>query len=377
MNGGTLNFSGRVGLQQRVLPAYRAPFLDALASACGKGLSVFAGQPRPEEAISTIDELQVAQFSKARNRHIGQISSSFYLCWQSGIVNWLVDWKPDILIVEANPRYMSTRRAVNWMRARGRPVLGWGLGVPLDDSSLGKAREPGRQRFLGMFDGVIAYSQRGAEEYRTQGVPEDRVFVAANAVVSSPEGPAPDRPDIFKNKPTVLFVGRLQDRKRIDNLLNACAALPGELQPRLWVVGDGPAKDRLQSLAGEVYPQAEFTGTLLGSDLEAYFRKADLFVLPGTGGLAVQQAMAYALPVIVAEGDGTQDDLVRPENGWRVSPADQDELTNTLREALSDASRLRRMGMNSYSIVRDEVNIQAMVSVFVEALNRLTMLMSD
>ena len=44
----------------------------------------------------------------------------------------------------------------------------------------------------------------------------------------------------------------------------------------------------------------------------AHFAGADLFVLPGTGGLAVQEAMSYALPVIVAKGDGTQEDLVRP-----------------------------------------------------------------
>jgi glycosyltransferase involved in cell wall biosynthesis len=222
-----------------------------------------------------------------------------------------------------------------------------------------------------MFDGVVAYSQRGAEEYRAHGIPEDRVFVATNAVVSFPEGPAPARPDHFVGQPGVLFVGRLQERKRIDMLLCACASLPADLQPQLWIVGDGPAKDGLQSLAKEIYPQADFAGSKHGPDLEAYFGKADLFVLPGTGGLAVQQAMAYALPVIVAEGDGTQDDLVRPGNGWRVSPGVQDELTETLREALSDVTRLRHMGDSSYNIVRDEVNIGSMVRVFLQAMNRL------
>ena len=376
MDESSLSFSGRVGLQQRVLPAYRVPFIDLLASSCEDGLGVFAGQPRPEEAISTTNELQVAQFFPAANRHLGQVRSTFYLCWQSGILNWLASWKPDILIVEANPRYMSTRRAVKWMRARGRPVLGWGLGIPRGDNPLRKAREPGRQRFLEMFDGVIAYSQRGAEEYRAHGIPEDRVFVATNAVVSSPDGPAPSRPDQFDGQPGVLFVGRLQERKRIDMLLRAVASLPVELQPRLWIVGDGPARVGLQSLAGEIYPQADFTGSKHGLDLEVFFRKADLFVLPGTGGLAVQQAMAYALPVIVAEGDGTQGDLVRPGNGWRVSPGDQVELEDTLRVALSNVARLRMMGENSYSIVRDEVNIQAMVKVFLQAMNSLMTLMS-
>ena len=154
-------------------------------------------------------------------------------------------------------------------------------------------------------------------------------------------------------------------------LLRACASLPAGLQPQLWIVGDGPARDRLQSLAKEIYPQAAFAGSQHGPDLEAYFGKADLFVLPGTGGLAIQQAMAYALPVIVAEGDGTQDDLVRPSNGWRVSPGDQDELTETLCEALSDVTRLRSMGESSYNIVRDEINIQSMARVFLQAMNRL------
>ncbi|MFN8426382.1 MAG: glycosyltransferase [Anaerolineales bacterium] len=63
--------------------------------------------------------------------------------------------------------------------------------------------------------------------------------------------------------------------------------------------------------------------------------------LPGTGGLAVQEAMSYGLPVIVAQGDGTQDDLVRKENGWQVPPDDFDALVATMKDALSDAARLR------------------------------------
>ncbi len=91
--------------------------------------------------------------------------------------------------------------------------------------------------------------------------------------------------------------------------------------------------------------------------------------MQGTGGLAVQQAMAHALPVIVAEGDGTQDDLVRLENGWRVPPGDGNALVETLREALSDAPRLRRMGRESFRIVAEEANIEHMVSAFIQAVN--------
>ena len=142
-------------------------------------------------------------------------------------------------------------------------------------------------------------------------------------------------------------------------------------RPRLVVVGDGPTRDGLQALAQQVYPSAEFPGERTGADLEPYFASADLFVLPGTGGLAVQQAMAHGLPVIAAEGDGTLDALIHPANGWRVPPADLSALAEALHTALADIPRLRRMGAESYRIVAEEVNLETMVEAFLQALTAI------
>lgn len=169
---------------------------------------------------------------------------------------------------------------------------------------------------------------------------------------------------------TILFVGRLQARKRVDHLLKACAQL--EAKPRLIIVGDGPERETLQSLAKEIYPSAEFSGARHGAELKPYFTEADLFVLPGTGGLAIQEAMSYGLPVIVAQGDGTQDDLVRKGNGWQIPPDDFSALVSTMKDALSDVARLRKMGEESYRIVKEEINIEKMVETFVTALKVLT-----
>ena len=144
-----------------------------------------------------------------------------------------------------------------------------------------------------------------------------------------------------------------------------------EFSPRLVIVGDGPEREKLQALAKEVYPAAEFVGAKHGAELTPYFSQADLFVLPGTGGLAVQEAMAHGLPVIVAKGDGTQDDLVRAGNGWQIPPEDYGALVRVTREALSDVSRLRKMGAESLRIVTEEINIEKMVESFVRALNFL------
>jgi glycosyltransferase involved in cell wall biosynthesis len=289
------------------------------------------------------------------------------LCYQRGLLDWLTDWNPDALIVEANPRYLSTPPAVKWMQVRRRPVLGWGLGSAPLSGPFTSFRQKRWIRFLSRFDGLIAYSQRGADEYAMLGIPREKIFVAHNAVSPAPTA-LPDRRPKAVDRATILFVGRLQARKRIDSLLRACAEMP-EPQPRLVIVGDGPERGDLEQAARQVYPSAQFIGAKHGDQLKPYFAEADLFVLPGTGGLAVQEAMSHGLPVIVAKGDGTQDDLVRPENGWQVPPGDDNALVAIMREALSDVVRLREMGNESFRIVSQEINLEKMVGAFVSALN--------
>jgi len=356
----------RLGLQQRVLPVYRVPFFEALANACTGGLGVFAGKARPGESIEEAKGLEKAVYFPARNRH--WLRGPLYICWQSGFLTWLEVWQPDILVAEANPRYLRTPAAIDWMHGRGRPVIGWGLGAPAINGLLAGFRRGPRQDFVSRFDALLVYSRRGAEEYAALGFNREHIFVAPNAMAPRPPNPPPERP-LPTSPATVLFVGRLQERKRVDLLLRSCAALPENMRPRLWVVGDGPARAELETLAGQVYPETQFWGAQYGDNLDKLFRGADLFVLPGTGGLAVQQAMSFGLPVVVADGDGTQSDLVRPENGWCVPPGDLPALQTALASALADLPGLRRMGAESFRIVAQEVNVEAMVEAFAACIN--------
>ncbi len=92
-----------------------------------------------------------------------------------------------------------------------------------------------------------------------------------------------------------------------------------------------------------------------------------MLLLDGGGGMEGMEGFEF-----VAKGDGTQDDLVRDENGWQIPPGDYAALAGTMGSALADRGRLLRMGDTSYQIVSEEINLEAMVGVFIQALNSVT-----
>ncbi len=358
----------RLGLEQRLFPEYRKPFFELLANHCKKGFCLFAGKAQPYEGILEATALDNGEWVLAENRHL--FNSKIFFYWQRNLLPWLKSWKPQVLIVEANPRYLGLPHATRWMHQNGGRVIGWGLGFGGKGGSSSFFRQGFGKSFIRYFDVLLSYSQKGKEEYVNAGFPAERIFVASNAVSPRPNWKMPGKPIGTKqHKPVVLFVGRLFERKSVDRLIRACARIPAQKQPQLVIVGDGPERSKLERLASQVYPGARFTGDLRGEKLAHAYQKADLFVLPGTGGLAIQQAMSYGLPVVTGVGDGTQSDLVRRENGWQLQSDTVEELSDVLATALKDPRKLREMGEASFRIVKNEVNLEAMVETFAKAVN--------
>ncbi len=359
----------RLGIQQRVLPIYRAPFFDLLAANFEKGGELFAGLQRAGEGIVEADKLSSAKLAPAHNFYLPLGRS--YLLWQTNILGWLRRWKPDCLIVEANPRNLTAIAAANWMHRHKGKVIGWGLGAPVEGRLSGLRTRYWRW-LVSHFDGMIAYSQVGSVQYARLGFDTERIFISRNAVAARPTQKSIVRESKGKTqRATFLFVGRLVAQKRVDLLLRACNALPQNLQPEMWIVGEGPMRGEWEHLSRELYPKAKFYGEMHGERLDELFRKADLFVLPGTGGLAVQQAMSYSLPVIVGQADGTQADLVRSENGWQLPDTSVKSLKYALTTALNDVPALRKKGKASYAIVANEINLEAMVAGHTRAIMKV------
>jgi len=137
----------------------------------------------------------------------------------------------------------------------------------------------------------------------------------------------------------VGYVGRLAPEKQVHDLA-ALQDMPGI---RLVIVGDGPARQRLQALL----PDALFLGQLFGAALARAMASFDIFVHPGeseTFGQTLQEAHASGVPVI-ATGRGGPVDLVRMGiDGWLYRPGDLDDLRMRVRDLVGDARKRRAFG---------------------------------
>lgn len=128
-------------------------------------------------------------------------------------------------------------------------------------------------------------------------------------------------------KKIVGFVGRLASEKGVHRL----AALVGESDVQLVVVGDGPERANLQ----EVLPNAMFTGALSGEDLARAYASLDLFVHTGefeTFCQAIQEAQASGVPTIGPRAGGPIDLITEGYNGLLLD-------VDTFEETLVDATR--------------------------------------
>jgi len=166
-------------------------------------------------------------------------------------------------------------------------------------------------RFASSVDLAAGVSAFNAAELEAAGARETAVVpILFDPARLGPAGPGPGGP------PTVLFVGRMDQEKRVDELVRAFAALPPELPAALEVVGDGARREEWAALAAGLGlgERVRFRGFVSEEELLAAYARAAVFVMPGVAelqSLATLEAMAAGTPVIAADAMALPH-LVRP-----------------------------------------------------------------
>ncbi|WP_433253558.1 glycosyltransferase [Streptosporangium sp. CA-135522] len=160
-----------------------------------------------------------------------------------------------------------------------------------------------------------------------------------------------DLPD----RDTVLFVGRLDEEKRLDELVRALPYILNGTDAQLALAGTGGQRAALERLARRigVGDRVFFLGFVPDEVLPQAYAAADVFAMPGVAELqsiATLEAMATGLPVVAADAMALPH-LVRPgENGHLFRPGDVRELARHLDGLLTSPDRRAAMGAVSRAI---------------------------
>lgn len=146
----------------------------------------------------------------------------------------------------------------------------------------------------------------------------------------------------------ILFVGRLNAQKGLADLLHAMAQ-PALATVPLHVVGDGPDRSALSSLATElgVSARVQWHGTLQQHALVPRYAGARAVVMPSRGeglGLVAVEAQLCGTPV-VAYADAGLLDVVRPEHGGTlVRVGDVASLADAIARVIEQDDMVRHLG---------------------------------
>jgi glycosyltransferase involved in cell wall biosynthesis len=168
---------------------------------------------------------------------------------------------------------------------------------------------------------------------------------------------------------TVVAVGRLVEKKGFVHLIRAAAhpALAGSVE-RVSIVGEGPLREHLEAEierlgVGDV---VELAGRREPDEVRDLLESADVLAMPcvvaadgdrDSMPVVVKEALAMEVPVVVSEEVGLPE-LVRPEFGRLVPPADSDALAEALAELLSLPPEQRaEMGRAGRAFVAERANV--------------------
>lgn len=153
---------------------------------------------------------------------------------------------------------------------------------------------------------------------------------------------------------TIVCVARLIERKGQHHLLQAFAQLrAGCDRPlHLMFVGTGDAEPQLRELADSLHvaDAVTFKGFLSREQMPPIYRESDVFVLPSQQegmSIALLEAMASGLPVIVTDTGGTAELVTQGQNGEIIPWSDVPALTRALQNLLNEDNLCRHMGAES------------------------------
>ncbi len=210
-----------------------------------------------------------------------------------------------------------------------------------------------------------------------QGFPPERIITHYHGVDVTKFRPDPD----ILRRPSVLFVGRLTEKKGCEYLIEAMAQVQTERPDiELILIGDGPLKAKLETLAKKSLKRFQFLGVQPAPVVRNWMNRASLLIAPSvtaaqgdSEGLpnVVLEAQAMGLPVVSTTHAGIPEAVIHGETGFLAPERDSQSLAQFSLRLFQDEELWQRFSLKGQQHMYDNFNRAIQTQSLEEIYNNL------
>jgi glycosyltransferase involved in cell wall biosynthesis len=373
----------RVAILQRVCTPYRVPLFRALSEEKNIEFKLFIGDNIPESKVKNAENLNEINHVRLKSRFIKLRGHYFPI--HTDLIKNLLDYEPDVIICEGESHFFGYLQAIIYKIFLRRDVklIHWCfIALPGEDLSKKLLISKIKSFFRTFFDGFLVYSSYSKQRLiAIGGVPENKIFVATNVGdttknIKLADGVHHSKKEIranlgVRNNFTTVYLGTLDENKR-PGLLLEIAKMDQAKDINFLFLGTGPLLEPLRNSVEELGLQNVYLPGRVVENLPLYLKASDVLVIPGRGGIVISEAMSYFLPVIAHLCDGTEYDLIVPdENGLLLNKGDAKDFYDAIYYLKSNPRECSKMGKNGRIMVQNKFNTDYMVCEIIKTVKTI------
>jgi colanic acid/amylovoran biosynthesis glycosyltransferase len=209
----------------------------------------------------------------------------------------------------------------------------------------------------------IAVSKFVRQKLLEQGFPTERILVQYTGVDTEKFKPAST-----EDRPMILFVGRFVEIKGAEFLIRAASEVQRQFPDvELVLIGDGPLRRELETLAKRSLRRFRFLGVLTAQEVSGWMNRASLLCMPSITtrsgeaegfGMVCAEAQAVGKPVVAFKCGGIQEIISHENTGFLAAERDWQSLAGYLALLLQNAELRERFGRAGREVIVRQFDLE-------------------
>lgn len=370
----------RIALIQTILPHYRIPLFYRLSNRKELSLTLFYGKTKMHGSSGIQADFQDGARVRNLEIHLPWIT----LTIQLGLIERVLRGNFDAIICEGSISTTTCALLAAISRLKHIKIIWWTkvFSQPHTPKILAHINLWNYKILDKLCDAFLVYGETSKRLLESLDVDPSKIFVAQNTLdISDAAAKAPHyrrqglqwlQDNKLSNTRIILYVGRLTKTKRVQDLLVAFKKVQSIIHnATLLIVGEGPERRNLMMLCNKLrLRNAQFVEQVSPGEELKFFAVADVIVIPGEAGLALNQGLAFGKPIVCAYQDGPDAELIlHGKTGLFFRFGNIEDMAKMVLVCLRMPELAASLAQSGKRLIFEKATPDIMVESFLDAVN--------